>query len=143
MKNSELSARFFKFVYFTRHSHVTRAESQSNCIIWGMCGPPVFHLMFIFPQMGPKTCSPPSFYFLKIGCTTRFFLFFHGRSATFYGHFRADTVTSELSTCIPSSNSLYSCYFQLNLKYETKKSKVHPGTIIFFLSSSNFSFRGE
>ena len=73
VKNSELSARFFKFVYFTRHSHVTRAESQSNCIIWGMCGPPVFHLMFIFPQMESKTCCPPSFYFLKNGWTTRFF----------------------------------------------------------------------
>ena len=27
-----------------------------------------------------------------------------GRSAAFYGHFRADTVTSEWSTCISSSN---------------------------------------
>ena len=76
MKNSELSARFFKFVYFTRHSHVTRAESQSNCIIWRMCGPPVFHLMFIFLQMEPKTCCPPGFYFLKIGWTTFLFFFF-------------------------------------------------------------------
>ena len=60
-------------VYFTRHSHVTRAESQSNCIIWGMCGPLVFHLMFIFLQMEPKTCCPPGFYFLRNGWTTRFF----------------------------------------------------------------------
>ena len=36
--------------------------------------------------------------------------FFHVRSATFYGHFRANTVMSELSTCIPSSSSLYSWY---------------------------------
>ena len=70
---SSRSARFFKFVYFTRHSHVTRAESQSNCSISRMCGPPVFHLMFIFPQMEPKTCGPPGFYFLKTGWTTRFF----------------------------------------------------------------------
>ena len=95
-------------VYFTRHSHVTRAESQSNCIIWGMCGPLVFHLMFIFLQMEPKTCCPPGFYFLKNGWTTRFF--FHVRSAAFYAHFRADTVTSESSTRIPSSSSLYSWY---------------------------------
>ena len=66
MKNAEWSARFFKFVYFTRHSHVTRVESQSNCSISRMCGPPVFHLIFIFPQMEPKTCGPP-------GWTTRFF----------------------------------------------------------------------
>ena len=60
-------------VYFTRHSHVTRAESQSNCSISQMCGPPGSHLMFIFPQMEPKTCGPPGFYFLKTGWTTRFF----------------------------------------------------------------------
>ena len=73
MKNAEWSARFFKFVHFTRHSHVTRAESQSNCSISRMCGPPGFHLMFIFPQMEPKTSGPPGFYFLKTGWTTRFF----------------------------------------------------------------------
>ena len=73
MKNAEWSAWFFKFVYFTPHSHVTRAESQSNCSISQMCGPPVFHLIFIFPQMEPKTCGPPSSYFLKTGWTTRFF----------------------------------------------------------------------
>ena len=64
---------FFKFVYFTHHSHVTRAESQSNCSISRMCGPPGFHLMFIFLQMEPKTYGPPGFYFLKTGWTTHFF----------------------------------------------------------------------
>ena len=73
MKNAEWSARFFRFVYFTRHSHVARADSQSNCSISRMCGPPGFHLMFIFPQMEPKTCGPPGFYFPKTGWSTRFF----------------------------------------------------------------------
>ena len=73
MKIALWSARFFKFVYFTRHSHVTEAESQSNCFISGMCGPPGFHLMFIFLQMEPKTYGPPGFYFLKTGWTTHFF----------------------------------------------------------------------
>ena len=34
--------------------------------------------------------------------------FFHVRSAAFYAHFRADTVTSELPTSIPSSRHLFS-----------------------------------
>ena len=55
MKIALWSARFFKFVYFTHHSHVTGPESQSNCIISGMCGPPGFHFLFIFLQMGPKS----------------------------------------------------------------------------------------
>ena len=59
MKNSEWFTRFFKFVYFTRHSHVTRAESQSNCSISRICSPPGFHLMFIFPQMEPKSVVHP------------------------------------------------------------------------------------
>ena len=64
MKIALWSAQFFKFVYFMRHSHVTGPESQSNCIISGMCGgPPGFHFMFIFAQMEPKTCVPPGFLF--------------------------------------------------------------------------------
>ena len=55
MKIALWSAQFFKFVYFTCHSHVTEADSQSNCFISGMCGPPSFHLMFIFLQMEPKS----------------------------------------------------------------------------------------
>ena len=63
MKIAEWSTRFFKFVYFTRHSQVTRPESQSNSSISWMCGPPNFHLMFIFAQMEPKTCGPLGFLF--------------------------------------------------------------------------------
>ena len=74
MKNAEWSARFFKIVYFTRHSHVTRAESQSNCSISRVCGPPGFHLMFIFLEMEPKMRGPPGFYFLKTWWTTLFFI---------------------------------------------------------------------
>ena len=50
-----------KFVYFIHHSHVTGPESQSNCIISGMCGPPSFHFLFIFPQMEPKSVVHPVF----------------------------------------------------------------------------------
>ena len=39
-----------------------------------------------------------------------------GRSATFYGHFRADTVTSEWSTHIPSS--LFTKKFFFNTSFE-------------------------
>ena len=59
MKVALWSTRFFKFIYFMRHSHVTGPESQSNCIIWGICGPPSFHFLFIFPQMGPKSVVCP------------------------------------------------------------------------------------
>ena len=55
MKIALWPTRFFKFVYFMRHSHVTEPESQSNCIISAMCGPLDFHLLFIFLQMGPKS----------------------------------------------------------------------------------------
>ena len=112
MKIALWSARFFKFVYFMRHSHVTRPESQSNCIISGMCGPPGFHFLFIFPQMGPKSVVRlvlmSNKQTLKTRWTTRNFHALFGRSPTFYGHFRADVVTSESSTRIPSSSSLYS-----------------------------------
>ena len=59
MKIALWSARLFKFVYFTRHSYALGPESQSNCIISGMCGPPGFHFLFIFPQMGPKSVVHP------------------------------------------------------------------------------------
>ena len=42
------------------------------------------------------------------GWTTRNFHALFGRFPTFYGYFRADAETSELSTRIPSSSSLYS-----------------------------------
>ena len=74
-----------------------------------MCGPPGFHLMFIFAQMEPKTCGPPGFLFSeKPGGPLVFFHALFVRSAAFYGHFRADTVTSESSTHIPSSHHLFS-----------------------------------
>ena len=74
-----------------------------------MCGPPGFHLMFIFAQMEPKTCGPPGFLFSeKPGGPLVFFHALFVRSAAFYGHFRADTVTSESSTGIPSSRHLFS-----------------------------------
>ena len=59
MKIALWFARFFKFVYFMHHSHVTGSESQLNCIISGMCGPPGFHFLFIFPQMEPKSVVRP------------------------------------------------------------------------------------
>ena len=43
-------------VYFTRHSHVTGPETQSNCIISGMCGPPAFYFLF-FRKWGQKVWS--------------------------------------------------------------------------------------
>ena len=40
-----------------------------------MCGPPGFHLMFIFAQMEPKTCGPPDFLFSeKAGGPLVFFM---------------------------------------------------------------------
>ena len=114
MKIALLFARFFKFVYFRHHSHVTEPESQSNCIISGMCGPPCFHFLFIFSQMGPKSVVCPVLMShkqtWKTGWTTCNFHALFGRSPTFYGHFQADVVMSELSTCIPSCSSLYSWY---------------------------------
>ena len=59
MKIALWSARFFKIVYFMRHSDVTESESQSNWIISGMCGPPGFHFLFIFLQIGPKSVVHP------------------------------------------------------------------------------------
>ena len=61
IRHAEWSAQFFKFVYFTHHSHVTRPESQSNCSISLMCSPPGFHLMFIFAQMEPESVVHPVF----------------------------------------------------------------------------------
>ena len=114
MKIALWSARFFKFVYFMCHSHVTGPKSQSNCIISGMCGPPGFYFLFIFPQMGPKSVVHPVLMshkqIWKTRWTTCNFHALFGRSSTFYGHFCADAVTSELSTHIPSSSSLYSWY---------------------------------
>ena len=53
-----------------------------------MCGPPGFHLMFIFAQMEPKTCGPPIFLFSeKPGGPLVFFHALFVRSAAFYGHF--------------------------------------------------------
>ena len=53
-----------------------------------MCGPPGFHLMFIFVQMEPKTCGQPSFLFSeKPGGALVFFNDLFVRSAAFYGHF--------------------------------------------------------
>ena len=60
MKNAKWSARFFKFVYST--CHVTRPEPIKLLHLMN-CGPPGFHLKFIFAQMEPKTCGPPSFLF--------------------------------------------------------------------------------
>ena len=105
MKIALWSTRFFKFIYFTPHSHVTGAESQSNCFISGMCGPPGFH----FSTNGAKKCSPPGFPLIqKTGWTTHFFHALSARSAAVYGHFQADAVTSESFTRIPSSHRLYS-----------------------------------
>ena len=113
-ENCEWSTRFFKFVSFTRHSHVTGPDSQSNCIISGMCGPPGSHFLFIFLQMGPKSVVHPVLMShkqtWKTGWTTRNFHALFVRSSAFYGHFQADVVTSESSTRIPSSSSLYSWY---------------------------------
>ena len=39
-KKWEWSARYFGFVYFTRHRHVTGVKNQSNYIISLKCGPP-------------------------------------------------------------------------------------------------------
>ena len=100
---------FVKFVYFTRHSRVTEAESQSNCFrnVWSSR----FSFFVYFSANGAKKCDPPGFPLIqKTGWTTRFFHALFVRSAVFYGHFRADTVTSELSTGIPSSHCLYSWY---------------------------------
>ena len=108
MKNAKWSARFFKFVYPTRHSHVTRPEPIKLLHFMNVC-PPGFHLMFIFAQMEPKTCGPPDFLFSeKPGRPLVFFNALFVRSTAFYAHFRVDTVTSESSICIPSSHHLFS-----------------------------------
>ena len=39
-KKWEWSVRYFRFVYFTRHRHVTGVKNQSNYIISLKCGPP-------------------------------------------------------------------------------------------------------
>ena len=65
-----------------------------------------FHVYFC--ANGSKNeCSTWFFIFWK---TTHFFHALFGRSPTFYGHFPADTVTSESSTHILSSHCLYSWY---------------------------------
>ena len=102
------SARFFKFVCFTHHSHVTRPESQSNCSISWMCGPPGFHLMFIFPQMEPKMCGPPGFYFLKTRWTSLFFIMSNLLPFMLIFEQTLWRQRSESSTCIPSSHFLFS-----------------------------------
>ena len=113
---------FFKFVYFTRHSHVTRAESQSNCFISQTCGPPGFHLMFIFLQMEPKTYGPPGFLFWKPDGLLVFFpcqicsllcLFLSGHCDV-----------REPSTRIPSSRCLSTYFIDLRGKYTNTNLKT-------------------
>ena len=46
MKKKVWSAQIFRFVYFTRHTHVTGNLNQSNCIIPKMCDPPDFQVCY-------------------------------------------------------------------------------------------------
>ena len=70
-----------------------------------------FSFFVYFSANGAKKCGPPSFLLIqKTGWTNHFFHAFFVRSAAIYGHFWVDAVTSEPSTCIPSSHRLYSWY---------------------------------
>ena len=70
-----------------------------------------FPFFVYFSANGAKKCGTPGFPLIqKTGWTTHFIHALFVRSDAFYGHFRADTVTSESSTCIPSSRRLYSWY---------------------------------
>ena len=50
-KKWEWSTRYFGFVYFTRHRHVTGVKNQSNCIISLKCGPPGFPFLLWFAHL--------------------------------------------------------------------------------------------
>ena len=68
-----------------------------------------FSFNVYFSANGAKMCGPSGFPLIKkTGWTTCFFHALFDRSAAFCGHFWADTVTSESSTCIPSSHHLFS-----------------------------------
>ena len=107
------SARFFKFVYFMRHSHVTGPENQWNCIISGMSGPPGFHFLFIFPQMGPKSVVCPVLMShkqtWKTGWTTRNFMPYLADLLPFMFIFKR-MLWRQSCPPIPSSSSLHSWY---------------------------------
>ena len=95
MKKWEWYARYFGFVYFTRHRHVTGTYSQSNCIISLNRGPSGFHFLLWFTHINKillsKQLSNTGQTPLNFSCLISLF----GRCTAFYGHFLVDFVTSE------------------------------------------------
>ena len=96
MKKKVWSARFFRFVYFTRHSHLTGVKNQLNCIIPKMCGPPDFPSLLLLAHLDQKTVvQPVSRQFWKPGGPHFFFMPLFGRNVTLYGNFACHRVTSD------------------------------------------------
>ena len=96
MKKKVWSARFFRFVYFTRHRHVTGVKNQSNCIIPKMCGPHDFPSLLLFVHLDQKTVVQWVFrQFWKPGRPHFFFMPLFGRNVASYGHFVHHRVTSD------------------------------------------------
>ena len=90
------STPFSRFVYFTRHRHVTGVKNQSNCIIPKMCGRPDFPSLLLFGHLDQKTVVQLVFrQFWKPDGPHFFFMPLFGKSVALYGHFARHCVTSD------------------------------------------------